>query len=456
MPLRAVETTLSGWSLRPVARSSVYRPEHRMDVGNVLGELAGHRVVARGRGTAYGDAALNDREALLDMTRLTRLLEFDATSGCLTCEAGVPLRDVAELTVPHGWFLAVTPGTWKSTVGGCLACDVHGKNHHVAGSFADHVLRFRLAIADGRTTECSRTENTDLFWATAGGLGLTGVVLDITLRLQRIETSSVVVRYAKNRDLDETFASLERTDPEPYSVAWLDVLARGRSTGRSVLMLGRHAGCDDLPLDRRAEPLAWQPGSSIRLPFAVPSGAMSPPMIRAFNALYYRRFPDHGRPVLQPFRSFFYPLEAIDNFSLLYGRRGLYEYQFVVPGPPASRVLQHILERLAEKAYGSFLCVVKRLGPANPSPMSFPMEGYSLAVDIPARDEALLQLMRCFDDLVAEHGGRVYLAKDSRLAAESIDAMYARRKTWATQLDRLDPDRLFESSLARRLGLRGR
>ena len=454
MTARAADQVLSGWSLRPVARCSVYRPEHRREVEPLLRELAGGQVVARGRGTAYGDAAINDQQSVLHTERLARFLEFEPASGLITCEAGVPLRAVAELAVPQGWFLAVTPGTWKSTVGGCLACDVHGKNHHVAGSFSKHVLRFRLALAGGRVVECSRAENAELFWATAGGLGLTGVILDLTLQLQKIETSSLVVRYVKNRDLDETFAALERPEPEPYSVAWLDVLARGRRTGRSVLMLGRHATREDLPPPARATPLAWRTGPSFRLPFALPAGAMSPPVVRTFNELYYRRFPSHGRPALQAFRPFFYPLEAIDNFNLLYGRRGLYEYQFVVPGHAARPVLQTIIERLAAGGYGSFLCVIKRLGAESSGPMSFPAEGYTLAVDIPARGEALLRLMRGFDDLVAENGGRVYLAKDARLAPEVVEAMYPRRRAWAAQLDRLDPDRLFESSLSRRLGLR--
>ncbi len=451
---RAVERTLTGWARNPVTRAAVYRPEHRREVGELVRALAGRHVLARGRGTAYGDAALNDREAVLHTVRLSRFLDFDAETGRLTCEAGVPLRALAELAVPRGWFLAVTPGTWKATVGGCLACDVHGKNHHVVGSFVDHVLAFRLAVADGRVLRCSRDANASAFWATAGGLGLTGVVLDVTLQLQRVETSSLVVRYVKNRDLDETFAALERPEPEPYSVGWLDVLARGGRTGRSVLMLGRHARRDELPAAARATPLAFRPGPSLRLPFALPAGAMSPMAVRAFNEVYYRRFPSDGRAVLQPFRPFFYPLEAIDNFNLLYGRRGLYQYQFVVPTRPAPRIVQTIVEGLAAGGHGSFLCVIKRFGRSNAAAMSFPAEGYTLAVDIPARGEPLLRLLRGFDDLVAAAGGRVYLAKDSRLAPEVVDAMYPARRAWAEELDRLDPARLFESSLARRLGLR--
>jgi decaprenylphospho-beta-D-ribofuranose 2-oxidase len=407
-----------------------------------------------GSGTSYGDAALNDQAALLDVRRLDRILALDEARATMTCEAGVPLRRVIDAALPRGLFLSVTPGTWKSSVGGCIACDVHGKNHHVAGSFVEHVLRFRLALADGRVVECTRDENAELFWATAGGLGLTGVILDATLQLARVETSWMQVRYRKSLDLDATFAALETDEPEPYSVSWLDVLARGSSLGRSVLMLGRHAGTAELPVSLRGQPLDWRAGASVRLPFAAPSGAMSPLAVRTFNALYFRRFPDDDRPRLQGFRSFFYPLEAIDNFSLLYGRRGLIEYQCVLPPRPAHAVLQRMIERLARAGFGSFLCVLKRMRRSNPAPLSFPADGYTIAVDIPFRGEPLLALLREFDEWVAREGGRVYLAKDSRLVPGYLEAMYPRRAEWASVVRRVDPLGKFDSSLSRRLGLR--
>jgi decaprenylphospho-beta-D-ribofuranose 2-oxidase len=411
-------------------------------------------IVPRGGGTSYGDAALNDGRAALDLRRLDRILALDEAGRTITCESGVALRDIVTVALSRGLFLPVTPGTWKSTVGGCIACDVHGKNHHVAGSFADHVTRIRLALADGRVVECSRDTDPDLFWATAGGLGLTGIILDATIRLLPVESSWIRVRYVKSGDLDATFAALEKDEPEPYSVAWFDVLARGRHLGRSVLMLGDHARADELPGRARAAPLSWAPGRSFRLPFAAPSGAMSAPVVRAFNAVYFSRFPDDTAPRLQPLRPFFYPLEAIDNFNLLYGRRGLVEYQCVLPSRAAHRVLQTMVERLAAAGFGSFLCVLKRMGARNASPLSFPAEGYTIAVDIPFRGEPLLALLREFDELVARDGGRVYLAKDSRLEPQFVDAMYPARRAWANTLDAIDPRRLVDSSLARRLRLR--
>lgn len=453
MAFHAQERRLSGFSLRPAVRSRVYRPEWPDEVPAMLAEIP-ESLLPRGAGTAYGDAGLNDGRGTIDARRLDRLLALDEAAATVTCEAGVPLRDLVAVLLPRGLFPAVTPGAWKSTVGGCIACDVHGKNHHLAGSFLDHVLRFRLALADGRVVECSREENAEIFLATAGGLGLTGVILEATLRLQRVSSAWMRVRYLKARDLDATFAALERPASEPYSVAWLDALARGARLGRSVLMLGAHADPDELPAARRAAPLDWHPGRSLRLPAAVPSGALAPPLVRLFNSAYYARFPGGGATRVEPLRAFFYPLEAVDNFGVLYGRRGFVQYQFVVPGRAAHAVLRAALERLSRAGMGSFLCVVKRLGPGDGAPMSFPAEGVTMAVDVPFRGEPLLSMLRGLDELVAREGGRVYLAKDSRLERTFLDAMYPRRREWARLLDRLDPRRRFDSTMARRLGLR--
>lgn len=453
MAFHAEERRLSGFSLRPVVRSRVYRPEWPDEVPAMVAEIP-ESLLPRGAGTAYGDAALNDGRGTIDARRLDRLLALDEAAGTVTCQGGAPLRDLVAVLLRRGFFPAVTPGTWKSTVSGCIACDVHGKNHHLAGSFLDHVLRFRLALADGRVVECSREVNAEIFFGTAGGLGLTGVILEATLRLQRVASAWMRVRHVKNRDLDATLAALERPAPEPYSVAWLDVLARGARLGRSVLMLGAHAAPEELPAALRAAPLDWSPGRSFRLPFAAPSGAMAPPLVRLFNSGYYARFPDGGAPRVQPLRPFFCPLEAIDNFALLYGRRGFVQYQFVVPERAAHAVLRAAVERLSRAGMGSFLCVVKRMGPGDGAPMSFPAQGVTMAADVPFRGEPLLAMLRGLDELVAREGGRVYLAKDSRLERAFLDAMYPRRREWARLLDRLDPRRRFDSTMARRLGLR--
>lgn len=453
VPFRAQERRLSGFARRPVVRSRVYRPEWPDEVPAMLAEIP-ESLLPRGAGMAYGDAALNDGRGTLETRRLDRFLALDEAAATVTCEAGVPLRDLIRVGLRRGLFPAVVPGTWRSTVGGCLACDVHGKNHQVAGSFLDHVARFRLALADGRVVECSRQENPDLFFATAGGLGLTGVILDVTLRLRRVGSAWVRVRRLRNRDLDATFAALERPEPEQYSVAWLDVLARGGRLGRSVLLLGDHAAPEELPARRRPRALEWSPGGSLRLPFDAPGGAMSAGMVRLFNAAFWARARGDGAPRLWGLRRFFFPLEAVDDFARLYGRRGFVQYQFVAPPRAAQAVVRAAVERLSAAGLGSFLCVVKRMGPASDAPLSFPAQGYTVAVDLPFRGEPLLSLLRGLDELVAREGGRVYLAKDSRLDPAFLDAMYPRRREWATLLDRLDPGRRLDSTLARRLGLR--
>jgi FAD/FMN-containing dehydrogenase len=281
VPIHAQEQRLSGFSLRPVVRSRVYRPEWPDEVPAMLAGIP-ESLLPRGAGMAYGDAGLNDGRGTLDTRRLDRILALDEGAATVTCQGGVPLRPRRGLP---GLFPAVTPGTWKSTVGGCIACDVHGKNHHLAGSFLDHVLRLRLALADGRVVECSRQENPDLLHATAGGMGLTGVILDATLRLQRVASAWMRVRYVKNRDLDATFAALERPEAEPYSVAWLDVLARGARLGRSVLMLGAHAAPEELPAAARrpllvARPLGRLPRRPAAMPPLVPASRLLGPIPR--------------------------------------------------------------------------------------------------------------------------------------------------------------------------------
>ena len=338
VPFRAQERRLSGFARRPVVRSRVYRPEWPDEVPAMLAEIP-ESLLPRGAGMAYGDAALNDGRGTLETRRLDRFLALDEAAATVTCEAGVPLRDLIRVGLRRGLFPAVVPGTWRSTVGGCLACDVHGKNHQVAGSFLDHVARFRLALADGRVVECSRQENPDLFFATAGGLGLTGVILDVTLRLRRVGSAWVRVRRLRNRDLDATFAALERPEPEQYSVAWLDVLARGGRLGRSVLLLGDHAAPEELPARRRPRALEWSPGGSLRLPFDAPGGAMSAGMVRLFNAAFWARALGDGAPRLWRLRRFFFPLEAVDDFARLYGRRGFVQYQFVAPPRAAPDIL---------------------------------------------------------------------------------------------------------------------
>ncbi|MBX6396599.1 MAG: FAD-binding oxidoreductase, partial [Alicyclobacillaceae bacterium] len=362
--------------------------------------------LARGLGRAYGDAALNEGAGVLLQTRRNRFLDFDPGSGILRCEAGVSLAEILEVFVPRGYFLPVTPGTKFVTVGGAIASDVHGKNHHQDGSFSNFVVDLDLLTAGGEVITCSRTEKEDIFWATVGGMGLTGVILRASLRLLPVTSSYIRVDYVKARNIDEAFERFDADDDRyQYSVAWIDCLATGRSLGRSVLMRGNHVPAEDLPPSLRSRPLEVRKKMNVTVPFDFPSVTLNYLSIRAFNALYYRL--SKGSPgVLVHYDPFFYPLDAVLDWNRLYGKRGFVQYQVVFPFETSREGLIALLERLARDRRSSFLAVLKRFGAEGQGLLSFPRPGYTLALDIPIRDDGLFAFLREMDEWVAEKGGR--------------------------------------------------
>lgn len=442
-----LKKAVSGWGRYPVARCELQRPESFAR----LHSDATPRI-ARGLGRSYGDAALNDEGRLLLTERVNRLLRFDSERGLLRAEAGVTLEEVERLFVPRGWFPAVLPGTRQVTLGGCVAADVHGKNHHRDGTFSKHVTELLLITADGKRLRCSPTREKQAFWATVGGMGLTGVVGEVALRLRPIESAYVVAENHPTANLEETLALLDdsRLDDE-YTVAWLDGLSRGASLGRGVFMRGHHATTDELPASLRAQPLAIAGHSSHRMPLDLPQGLMHPVLLRAFNGIYYRRQGARREPFVIDYERFFHPLDAIEDWNRLYGKAGFIQYQCAVPLDAGHRVIREILRRLAQSGNGSFLAVLKKLGTAGAGMLSFPLPGYTLAVDMPYRGEALLRLLEELDGLVAECGGRVYLAKDARLGPAMFRQMYPRYAEWYAVKRRLDPELKFSSNLSRRL-----
>ena len=457
MSLRARRQSLSPWALRPTIFAPVVRPENAREISPVLRDTEGS-LLARGAGTAYGDACVDERGTHIATARLNKFIEFDAGIGEITCQAGTTVGELLDVVLPRGWFLKATPGTAFSTLGGCMACDVHGKNHHVAGSFASQVSAIELVTADGELRRCSLRENADLFWATAGGLGQTGIITKVTLSLSRVESAWIKSRHFVTRDFDETLAMIEAHADATYSVSWIDSLARGAGMGRGVVMLGEHAtlaDLHDLDSSKAARPFDSPAGSRLTLPIHPPPWAATAAPFRIFNALYHRR---HHRlqkdPRLVSYRSFFYPLDGVRQWNRVYGRPGFLEYQVGVPLAGGDRICRHICETLSRTGNGSFLAVIKRMGPANEGPLSFPMEGYTLAIDMPARGPEQASILAGLDRAVAEAGGRVYLVKDSRLGPEWIDAMYPRRREWAAMVERYDPAHRFSSNLVRRLRLR--
>jgi decaprenylphospho-beta-D-ribofuranose 2-oxidase len=443
---------LSGWGRTSKVTAEVVRPERADEVAGLLEESAssGRKVVARGLGRAYGDAAQRAGGVVVDTSALDRVLDADLDEGWVRVEAGASLDRLMRYLVPRGWWVAVTPGTRQVSVGGSVAADIHGKNHHRDGSFCSHLTKVTLATAGG-VREVSPEREPDVFWATAGGMGLTGVLLDATLRLLRVETSWMAVDTERTRDLDETLsAMIERDAQYRYSVAWVDCLARGGSLGRGVLTRANHAGRGELGSGRA--PLSFDPRVRLEVPFTAPSGLLNPVTVAAFNEAWYRKAPKRRIGALEPLASYFHPLDAVGCWNRLYGRRGFLQYQFVVP-LDAHETLRSVLEKLSRARVASFLAVLKAFGEADPGPLSFPTKGWTLALDIPIGAGGLAPLLDELDVLVAEAGGRVYLAKDSRLRPELLASMYPRLDEWREVRDKLDPSQVMASDLARRLGL---
>ncbi|MFC8424778.1 FAD-binding protein [Streptomyces sp. NPDC057236] len=451
MPADTVPVT--GWGRTAPSAARLIRPRTYEEAVRAVRECGARGGIARGLGRAYGDAAQNAGGAVLDMTGLDRVHAIDADGGTVLCDAGVSLHRLMEVLLPLGWFVPVTPGTRYVTVGGAVGADVHGKNHHVSGSFSRHVLSLELLTADGRIRTV--VPGTPLFEATAGGMGLTGVILTATIRLQPVETSLMSVDTERVSDLDDLMARLADTDHRyRYSVAWIDLLARGAATGRAVLTRGDHAPLDALPRGSRArgEPLSFRTSRLPAAPSFLPEGLLGRTTVGLFNELWYRKAPRARMGQLQRIPAFFHPLDGVPHWNRVYGRGGFVQYQFVV-GHGREDTLRRIVRRISERRCPSFLAVLKRFGEADPGWLSFPVPGWTLALDVPASLPGLGGFLDELDEEVAGAGGRVYLAKDSRLRPELLAAMYPRLDDFRALRAALDPRGVFVSDLARRLRL---
>ncbi|MFC4784660.1 FAD-binding protein [Nocardioides sp. MAHUQ-72] len=440
---------LSGWGGTAPTVAEVVSAEPG-GVPAVVRAAGPRGLIARGLGRSYGDPAQNAGGAVL--LPVTGPVEVDAGAGAVVAAAGTSLHDLMTALLPHGRFLPVTPGTRYVTVGGAIACDVHGKSHHVVGSIGRHVDWLELVTADGETRRIGPDTDPDLFWATVGGMGLTGVITRAALRTIPVETSYVSVTTTRLPDLRATMAAMRETDADhTYSVAWIDTLARGRRLGRSVLSQGEHATRDQLGGAAARQPLATPRGPRLAAPRHLPGGLVRPVTVRAFNELWFRKAPAHRTGEIQSLSTFFHPLDGVGGWNHLYGPRGFVQYQCVVPDG-AEDVMARILERITEQGHASFLSVLKRFGPGNPGLLSFPMAGWTVALDLPAHP-ALGGLLDHLDELVVTAGGRVYLAKDARLAPERLGRMYPRLDDFRDVRRRVDPSGVFRSDLSRRLEL---
>ncbi|MFH9175644.1 FAD-binding protein [Streptomyces albogriseolus] len=451
MPADTVSVT--GWGRTAPSAARLIRPRTFEEAVLAVRGCGARGGIPRGLGRAYGDAAQNAGGEVFDMTGLNRIHAIDADGGTVLCDAGVSLHRLMEVLLPLGWFVPVTPGTRYVTVGGAIGADIHGKNHHVSGSFSRHVLSFELLTADGQVRTV--VPGTPLFEATAGGMGLTGVILTATVRLQPVRTSWMSVDTERACDLDDLMARLADTDHRyRYSVAWIDLLARGKATGRAVLTRGDHAPLDALPRSARVrrEPLSFRTSRLPAAPSFVPEGLLSRTTVGLFNELWYRKAPRARTGELQRIPAFFHPLDGVPHWNRIYGRGGFVQYQFVV-GHGREETLRRIVRRISERRCPSFLAVLKRFGDADPGWLSFPAPGWTLALDIPASLPGLGAFLDELDEEVAGAGGRVYLAKDSRLRPDLLAAMYPRLDDFRSLRAELDPRGVFTSDLSRRLRL---
>ncbi len=442
---------LTGWGGTSPSVATVHSAGDDATLVRLVTEAGRRGVLARGLGRSYGDAAQNGGGTVVDMTTRDRVLSVDAASALVEVEAGVSLDHLMQVLLPLGLFVPVSPGTRQVTVGGAIAADIHGKNHHVDGSFGTHVVAMDLLCADGSIRHL--TPASELFWATVGGMGLTGLVLRATVRMKKVESAHCLVDTERCTDLDDLLGRMAEGDHRyTYSVAWIDCLARGSSLGRSVLTRGWSATLEQLPRRLRDHPLDFRPRQLAVAPPVFPSGLLNRATVAAFNETWYRKAPRERRGEIQGIAAFFHPLDAVARWNRIYGPRGFLQYQFVVPFG-AEDTLRRCLEMLSEAGQASFLAVLKRFGPSSPGHLSFPTPGWTLALDVPIGAGNLGGLLDRLDDEVLAAGGREYLAKDSRLQASAIARMYPRLGEWRDIKRAADPDGVFTSDLARRLGL---
>jgi decaprenylphospho-beta-D-ribofuranose 2-oxidase len=439
---------ISGWGNYPVVEANICETDQISNLSQCL--LENSSILARGLGRSYGDSSLN--EQVISTLRLNRFLHFDSKKGRLKTESGVSLKEILEVFIPKGWFLPTTPGTKFITLGGAIAADVHGKNHHKDGTFTNYISEIELLLPNGETKICSRDLNPSLFNATCSGNGLTGIILNATLQLKPIETVYINQITLKAKNIDHIMDIFEEYEGTTYSVAWIDCLATGEQMGRSIFTAGEHATKDDLLLAKIAgDPLITNNGFRLGVPFYLPTYALNKYSIKGFNAaLYYKNMQDKAYAVI-PYDPFFYPLDFITDWNKIYGKRGFTQYQFVLPKQSGRNGFKSILKKIIDKGLGSFLAVLKLCGEENQNYLSFPMKGYSLALDFPISRE-LFPFLKVLDRMVTDLGGRIYLTKDVSTTPDTFELNYPKLSQFLNVKQKYDPQHKFQSLQARRMG----
>lgn len=433
-------TSISNWGNYPKLEAIVNSFKSIKELKTLL--KTNNDFIARGNGRCYGDSSLHSH--ILSTTKYNNILAFDSTKGLITCQAGVSFDDLIRFLVPKGFFLPVTPGTKFITVGGAVASDIHGKNHHLDGSFGRHIVAMDVLIAAGEVVTCSNKINSQLFNATCGGMGLTGIILQVTFSLKRISSHEIDQVSIKASNLEEVFKLFEEYKNATYSVAWIDCLQSGKSLGRSILMVGEHS--DNIQSTK------FRSEQKFSIPFNFPSWVLNKWSIKIFNFLFYHKLIKKKVRSRVSLDQFFYPLDFIGRWNRMYGKNGFVQYQFVLPLVQSKEGLRKILTAISNSGSGSFLAVLKLFGEQDSGLISFPMKGYTLALDFPVR-KGLFEFLDKLDVLVLEHGGRIYLSKDARMKKEVFWDSYHRAKEFEKVVLHYNPNLNFRSSQSDRLAI---
>lgn len=431
--------SLHSWGNYPIIKNRTFSFDQEAKLENIINE--NDELIPYGNGRSYGDSALSKN--IINVKPYNYFLSFDEANGLLHIQAGVLLSEILDIIVPKGWFLRITPGTKFISVGGAIASDVHGKNHHIEGCFSECVEMFRLMLPDGKIVNCSKLENSELFKATCGGSGLTGVILDTKIWLKKINSKYVDQTIIRTKNLIETFEVFEKYKDKPYSVAWIDCFAKGEGRGKSLMMVGNFS--DDGKLD-------YKPNRNLNIPFNFPSFALNKLFIRTYNWLYYRNVKNKISMKKVNIDTFFYPLDAIGNWNRIYGKNGFTQYQFVLPKETSYDGLEEILKTITDSGKGSFLAVLKLLGKANDNYLSFPIEGYTLALDFKI-EKGLFKLLNELDEIVLKRGGRIYLAKDVRVSKEVFERGYPQINKFRKLREKYKMNDKLNSLQSRRVGI---
>mgnify|MGYP000495316822 CR=1 FL=1 len=445
---------ICGWGrypkLRALSTHSETMDAFKASFQDLIHERSHGLVYAHGR--SYGDSCLPAQGGrVLHSRQLNRILNFDEESGWVHCETGVSIYELIQKFLPLGFFPPVVPGTQFVTVGGALCNDIHGKNHHHDGTFADHVRKVEILTASGELIYCDADHNSELFWATVGGLGLTGLILSMELKLTPVAGPGIKMESIKVKNLDHFFELSSESSHFTHTVSWIDCVAKGSAMGRGIFMRGRH--CNESPKPRALGRIAQAISPILNVPFSMPNLMLNPLSIKAFNALYYGKHPKADLHQTVSYEPFFFPLDFVKNWNRIYGRRGFLQYQMVVPKTEDNHAIRSILNEITQSGMGSFLAVIKEFGERQHQGLSFPAPGVTLALDFPNYGQELLDLFNRLDQIVIKAGGRVYLGKDARLSKEHFQAMYPEWADWKKVKDQWDPDGIFRSSIGERLGL---